>query len=289
MYHSVSKHAQRDWGPWQYAVTPKTFDRQLSYISEGYTVISLDKFVNWLMNNGSIPRDAVILTFDDGYRDFRRTALPILDNYEFPATIYVPTRLLAMNKAPFEHRLATALSERKELNITVEEFSIDTDLRTHAEIVSSYNYIRNKLKFSSTNRRERVLEAIGEESDCRDIIFNPEDITKLDKNPLITIGAHGHEHVPLGTLSIKQQKENVEASRDQLMELLGTPPRHFCFPYGSFEKSAIRAVKDTGFDSAVTTQSRPVSARDWGRPYKIPRINAATKPIDHSLDVISTD
>lgn len=284
MYHSISERATQDWGPWEFAVTPETFDRQLSQIDDEYTVVSLDRLTDWMIENKSIPYDSMILTFDDAYRDFRNTALPILERYDFPATVYVPTVLLIEDDAPFEHRLATALTEQEELNVSVDGISINASLRTRSDVLSCYDYVRDKMKFSSAESRERFLRAIDANSISKDSVLDPVELKELEDHPLVTIGAHGHEHVPFTVLSAEEQRANVKTCRDRLTELLGTPPRHFSFPYGSFEKTAVRAVKDAGFDSAVTTQSRPVAARDWGRPYTIPRIDAATST---SVDVFS--
>jgi peptidoglycan/xylan/chitin deacetylase (PgdA/CDA1 family) len=283
MYHSVSELPIRNWGPWQYSVTSKDFDKQLSRINKKYTIISIDELFKWLMDDEPIAHDSIILTFDDAYRDFKNEALPILEKYDFPATVYVPTRLLDDNRAPFEHRLGMELHERNKLNITVDDFTINASLRTKEEVVSTYNKIRNKFKFSSTELREDFLKKIETSSGSTDIILNAKELRKLHTHPLVTVGAHGHEHVPFTSLPREKQKINIETCRDQLTNILGSPPKHFSFPYGSFNDSAIQAVREAEFETAVTTQSRPVSPRDWGRPYTIPRIDAATESITSGM------
>lgn len=279
MYHSVSEAPIRNWGPWQYSITSEDFAKQLSMINKKYTVISVDEMFKWLAEGEPIARNCIILTFDDAYCDFKSEALPILEKYDFPATVYVPTRLLNSNKAPFEYRLATELHKRDELNVTVDGFTVNTSLRTQKEVVSTYSNIRTKFKSSSIKRRENLLEKIEMNSKPTNIILNPQDVKELGTHPLVTVGGHGHGHIPFTALSSERQKINIENCQERLTELLGEPPKHFSFPYGSFNDSAIQAVREAGFETAVTTQSRPVSPRDWGRPYTIPRIDAATEPI----------
>ena len=279
MYHSVSQEAKRNWGPWKYATTPEVFDQQLYRINNKYTVISLDDVVEWMLYGKSIPHNSLVLTFDDAYCDFQSQALPILEKYEFQATLYASTALLGRSGAPFEYRLGELLRNQQYINIKLDDIHINSSLATNAQVLDCYNRIRNKLKYSSPDRRERFFNTIGTDLQLTDVILNPEELRELQKHPLVTIGAHGHEHVPFTALPGTAQKENVTKCRNQLEKILGTSPRHFSFPYGSFNKSAIRAIKEAGFKSAVTTQSRPISARDWGRPYTIPRIDAATKSI----------
>jgi peptidoglycan/xylan/chitin deacetylase (PgdA/CDA1 family) len=283
MYHSVSEPPIRNWGPWQYSITSKNFAKQLSSIDKEYTVISIDEMFKWLAEGEPIARNCIILTFDDAYRDFKNEALPILEKHDFPATVYISTRLLDNNRAPFEYRLATELHKRDELTVTVDGFTVNTRLRTQKQVASTYNNIRTELKYSSIERRESFLEKIELGSESTSLILNPKELEELRTHPLVTVGGHGHGHIPSSTLTAEEQKINTETCRDRLTELLGEPPKHFSFPYGSFNESAVRAVREAGFETAVTTQSRPVSPRDWGRPYTIPRIDAATESITSGM------
>lgn len=83
VYHSVSDT------PIDTAVSALQFREQLSQLkAAGYTFISLDDVIAWL-DGGEIPHKAVALTFDDGYADFEDTALPILDEFNAPVTVFV--------------------------------------------------------------------------------------------------------------------------------------------------------------------------------------------------------
>lgn len=82
-YHSISG------APLDTAVTPKVFRAHLSRLKAGgYSFVSLDDVVTHL-DGASLPRKAVALTFDDGYVDFESAALPILDEFDAPATVFV--------------------------------------------------------------------------------------------------------------------------------------------------------------------------------------------------------
>lgn len=72
------------------SVTPENFDRQMRYLKQhGYTVISLDRFVDGLKNGRTFKRNTVVITVDDGYRDNYQYAYPVLRKYGFPATIFL--------------------------------------------------------------------------------------------------------------------------------------------------------------------------------------------------------
>jgi O-antigen biosynthesis protein len=86
LYHSVDSKAAEAYRRW--AVTPAAFERHMAIIrDEGMTPLTLSQFVG---RTSAIHRP-VLITFDDGLHDFITGALPILQKYKFPATLYVTT------------------------------------------------------------------------------------------------------------------------------------------------------------------------------------------------------
>ncbi len=91
MYHRImdlpddAGAAQRD-----YAVSPARFDEQLQYLkAQGYESVRLYDVVRYLEGAGSLPARAVVITFDDGYRDNAVVAFPLLLKYGFTATFFI--------------------------------------------------------------------------------------------------------------------------------------------------------------------------------------------------------
>lgn len=71
-------------------VPPDVFREQMDYLStKGYSVIGLDELVAGLNGNFAFPAKPVVLTFDDGYRDFYDIVLPILREKNLKATVFV--------------------------------------------------------------------------------------------------------------------------------------------------------------------------------------------------------
>src|SRR5687768_2649211 len=68
-----------------------TFERHLQYLrARAYRVMTLRDLCERLAAN-EVPPNAVVLTIDDGYEDFRQLAFPLLEKYGFPATLFVTT------------------------------------------------------------------------------------------------------------------------------------------------------------------------------------------------------
>lgn len=89
MYHSISEAASAAFAP--YVVTPAAFERHLAHIARsGREALTVGEYAAALRRRAP-PEHAVVITFDDGFRDFLTAALPLLQRYRLRATLFVPT------------------------------------------------------------------------------------------------------------------------------------------------------------------------------------------------------
>jgi peptidoglycan/xylan/chitin deacetylase (PgdA/CDA1 family) len=84
------------------------FDEQMAQLGElGYTVVGLDAVLDHYVDGEALPPGAVLITFDDGYRDNLQNAVPILQKYGYPAVQFVPLGYVGDPlPLPHEERLA---------------------------------------------------------------------------------------------------------------------------------------------------------------------------------------
>jgi peptidoglycan/xylan/chitin deacetylase (PgdA/CDA1 family) len=86
MYHKVSC-GQEDG----ITISTDKLRKQLNFIrSQGYTSMGFREIEIAMKTGGKLPKRPLILTFDDGYRDFKENALPILSEYGFKASVFIP-------------------------------------------------------------------------------------------------------------------------------------------------------------------------------------------------------
>jgi len=84
MYHHIGEDTN-----WLF-VKKETFTSQMDYlVQKGYQTVTLIDLVASLQSGQSLPSKPVVLTFDDGYRDFYQNAYPILKTHNFKATLFV--------------------------------------------------------------------------------------------------------------------------------------------------------------------------------------------------------
>ncbi len=71
-------------------ITPYTFDKQLQTLTQaGYTFLNTQELIDISFGRKQLPQKPIVLTFDDGYRDFYTDAYPILKKYHVKAIAYI--------------------------------------------------------------------------------------------------------------------------------------------------------------------------------------------------------
>ena len=85
------------------------FDEQMALLGElGYRPVDLDAVLAHYLDRKPLPSKAVLITFDDGYRDNLQNAAPILRRYGYPAVLFVPLGFVSSPlPLPHEEPLAT--------------------------------------------------------------------------------------------------------------------------------------------------------------------------------------
>ncbi len=90
MYHKVN-----DLRPNPATVPTRVFAAQMALLAElGYVPVSLDAVRDHYLLGTPLPPHAVLITFDDGYRDNLENALPVLRRHGYPAVLFAPIGFL---------------------------------------------------------------------------------------------------------------------------------------------------------------------------------------------------
>lgn len=90
MYHSIAEEATPKFKP--FTVSPMLFAEHMAYLhGNGYTPLTVTQFVTRREVVATLPERPVVITFDDGFADFFTNALPVLQQHNFSATMYIPT------------------------------------------------------------------------------------------------------------------------------------------------------------------------------------------------------
>lgn len=118
MYHSVSDDSEAGVPPYYRLTTsPARFRQQmLALRRSGSTVIGLPEALRRLASGSFDGRRLVVLTFDDGLRDFATHAWPVLQELGFPASVFLPTAFIGSTRRSFKGRACLTWREVRDLH-----------------------------------------------------------------------------------------------------------------------------------------------------------------------------
>jgi peptidoglycan/xylan/chitin deacetylase (PgdA/CDA1 family) len=277
MLHHVLPDDRAQLGPRKdHSVTP---DQLSSYLRDrkSWTPLSPSELPHRRCDDA-----AYLLTFDDGYRNNLINALPVLEQYNVPAVIFVTTGFIDGHVYPYELELAEVIRSSRTLQLpqtTQGEESGLAEITTLELKESLYQALRKPLKPAPHSRREAYMDRLADANgyDREHFKTEPflswEDIASLDRHPLITIGAHTQEHPVLTRRFPWKAFQEMSMSKQRLEDVLGHTVHHFSYPYGRCNRLTKFFARLSGFEWAFTTDARRVSGFEDCDAYAVPRID----------------
>ena len=215
MIHGVMDERDKpSWKPLRPQLSRNKLEEYLRVLSKRYRFISLADAVEMLQGHKPMQPYSMVLTFDDGYRNNLTHALPILRQYNAPATFFIPTGFLDNPRPFWFDRLDYAL-QHAQVNgreVKVGSFTIRLDGGSREALCESYKRFRRtgkKLQMSDHDflwemeqlaiqletESSRALADIHEDDDWS-AIMTWEQIKTTDKRA-VTIGSHTVDHIRL--------------------------------------------------------------------------------------------
>lgn len=267
MYHRVIELSS---DPWQLSVSPRHFAEHLKILQQNYRILSLHDLLSSL-KNARLPKQGVVLTFDDGYADNLWNSKPLLEKYEVPATVFISSGSLDNPTEFWWDNLERALLKPKKLpkrlqlqvqSRTYEWPITNLEQRQHALIA-----IHQILQPLIASDRDKVMTQILAWADI-DKIGRPDympltttELIQLAKSELIDIGSHTLTHPLLSAISKADQFAEIVGCRKKLSAILGGQVDTFSYPYGNFitfTNETVGIVEAAGFKMALTNEKNVV-------------------------------
>jgi peptidoglycan/xylan/chitin deacetylase (PgdA/CDA1 family) len=249
------------------------FERQMRFVREHYTPVSLDQIFKAMKEGRPFPSGAVAITFDDGYRDNHGLALPVLTKYRLPATFYITAGCVDARDVLWTSKLRyyfMATHERL-LHLRHPEPQV-LDLSSDQARQASYAYTVALIK--SVGKRQGGDEIFhGVESalkvtdldPLRDSMLSWNEIQEMSRVGML-IGAHTLTHPNLPGLPPEAAEAEVAGSKALIEAKARVPVHHFAYPNGRgvshFNDAVREVVRKSGFLTSVTSISGPVRQAD---------------------------
>jgi peptidoglycan/xylan/chitin deacetylase (PgdA/CDA1 family) len=290
MLHGVmDEHEKAEWTPIRTRTSRKALRDTLALSSRYLNFISLDDAVDMLSGNISVTNNACVVTFDDGQLNNYVCAIPILKEFSVPCTLYPSTRVVDEQSTYWFDRLDYAIQQPglHDTTVTVNNHVINIDQTTRRSISSSLSLLIKTLKkeyhfdhdFQKhvslvcedlENRSGKKIDQL-ENRDLWSAAMTWDEIAECSKSENIIIGSHTVNHVRLSIADSGTIRDELIKSKNVIESHTGRDCKHFCYPNGDWNLETKEIAKETGYISAVTTDTG-LNSLD-SDPYELKRIS----------------
>ena len=236
------------------------FSMQMEYLAENYYVFSLEDMIA-RVKKSDIPERAVVVTFDDGYRDNFLHAFPILQKYRIPATIFLATGAIGTGQILWHDQVCRAISQTSKTVLkgfgNSSRHSLNSKLDKSIAMENILWYLRSlsgSKRVTQTNQLIQELE-VSTNEEMNPLMLNWKDIRTM-RTGGIRFGAHSVSHPILSGLSRREVRNEVQESKMVIEEALQEPVTSFAYPSGrliDFTEDVKTILQDEGYECAVTT------------------------------------
>ena len=298
MYHRVCSPRI---DPWDLAVSNECFEEQMQYLKQHRTTLAMSDFVNQLQA-GTLPKTAVAITFDDGYRDNLVNARPVLERHGLSATLFLATGYVDAKKLYWWDELANMILEAPEpaqLEVVLagstllvcwgipEEddlagsWQASQDPRTERQ--KAYLSLWRKLKQAIPTEQETALIYLRSQlmvsTDSLTEPMGAAEVTQALQGGVFTLGAHTVNHPALSELNSNEARQEIAQSRERCEAIAAATVQGFAYPYGAMGAEVRATVQLLGFRWACSTEHGFVSS-DNCKLYALPRIAATNQSLE---------
>lgn len=259
----------------------EAWEQQCRHLRDCYQPVTLRSVYERWLKGQPLPPQCVVVTVDDGYRDFYTHGYPIAKKYGIPATVFLVSDFLDGRLWMWWDAIQYAL-QHSPLNAIPDELlpcSIG-QLHSPADRTRAARRIVEALKLAPDSQRREFIARLGEIFQVAlpsrpTPAYEPltwDEVREMSHNE-IEFGAHTKTHPILPRVeSMETLTEELRHPKLRLEQELQQAVPYFCYPNGDWDQRCLDGLQAAGYGLAVTTQ--------WGRnltrtsPYLLERCPA---------------
>src|ERR1700680_2780127 len=248
MLHHVRPRRDSEFQPNRHLeVAPEFLRAMLVHLrSRGIDVISMDQAHRRLIEH-NFSRRFACFTLDDGYRDNRDFALPVMREFEAPLTVYVTSDFAEGTGRLWWIALEMVIARAPAIDVAIGGTATRLDTATPADKQAAFDRWHDWLRgLPGEHDIEREIAAlcarhgVDEMAICRELCMSWDELKPFADDPLITIGAHTITHCNLARQPEAIAAHEMASSRARIETALQRPVVHFAYPYGDQIADAAR-------------------------------------------------
>lgn len=254
-------------------VRAETFQMHMEYLRDRFEVLSLQNLLDrWRDQRWDAGTAYCSITFDDGWLDNYQYAFPILKQYRFPGTIFLPTDYIETSRWFWPERLGYLLrmagapscaSEKKEVLCAVLKEKVQAGLKEKELPLLKWKFLHpgacddviEACKELSAERLEDLIstlaEMLGVHIPEARVVVNWDEVKEMSRYG-ISFGSHSCSHRLLTHLSKEDIRREVVLSYETLCASRANIVPVFCYPNGNYNDVVQHEVHEAGYQAAMS-------------------------------------
>jgi peptidoglycan/xylan/chitin deacetylase (PgdA/CDA1 family) len=265
MLHHVRPGHDAEFQPNRHLeIAPGFLRAVLSHLrAQRIDIITVDEVHQRLIER-NFSRRFACFTLDDGYRDNRDFALPVLREFDAPAAVYVASDFAEGAGRLWWIALEMVIAKAASIEVEIGGAGVRLDTGTPAAKRAAFDRLHDWLRgLPGELDIQREIGAlcarhgVDEIAICRDLCMSWDELKPFAADPLITIGAHSITHRNLAMQTEQTASHEMVTSRERIEGVLQRPVVHLAYPYGDKDAAGPREftlAHAAGFKTAVTTR-----------------------------------
>jgi peptidoglycan/xylan/chitin deacetylase (PgdA/CDA1 family) len=240
-------------------VTEESFARQLALLVERFRLVGVDDVRRMVMRGEPLPKNAAMITFDDGYRECKDVVLRMLRRHGAKAVFFISTDHTTRRRVFWWDRVAWLVkrSAKTRVEVTYPEPAI-YDLSDRGRVIAK---MLDVIKETRALDVERYLDELAKALDVawtRDVeaalaerlLLTWDELRELRRAGM-DVQSHTRTHRVLQTLTPEELRDELAGSRRDLETELGEEIRAVAYPVGFpivDRPDIARAIYEAGYE-----------------------------------------
>jgi peptidoglycan/xylan/chitin deacetylase (PgdA/CDA1 family) len=264
-------------------VTPEFLRAMLAHLRAGdVDIVTMDEAHRRLVER-DFSRRFASFTLDDGYRDNRDYALPLMREFDAPFTAYVASDFAEGTGRLWWIALEMVIARADSIGAEIGGAAIRFDTATPAAKQAAFDQLHGWLRgLPGEHDIAREVAAmcarhgVDQTAICRDLCMSWDELKPFAADPLVAIGAHTITHCNLARQSEAIALDEMTTSRVRIENALQCPVVHLAYPYGDKIAAGAREfalARTAGFKTAVTTRPGMIFSENASHLTALPRVS----------------
>jgi peptidoglycan/xylan/chitin deacetylase (PgdA/CDA1 family) len=283
MLHHVRPGRDAEFQPNSHLeISPEFLRAMLAHLrADGVDIITMYEVHQRLVER-NFSRRFACFTLDDGYRDNRDFALPVMREFDAPFTMYIASDFAEGTGRLWWIALEMAVARASFIETEIGGTAVRLDTVTPAAKQTTFDRLHDWLRRLSEQDIQREISAlcarngVDEAAICRELCMSWDELKPFAKDPLISFGAHSITHCNLARQTGEVASREMAVSRTRIEDALQRPALHLAYPYGDKIAAGTREfalAHAAGFNTAVTTRPGMIFPESADHLTALPRVS----------------